>query len=38
MHYPIRDQLLRLGSHVKNHMPDQETVDTILKEECETNG
>lgn len=38
MHYPIRDQLLRLGSHVKNHMPDQVTVDTILKEECETNG
>jgi adenine-specific DNA-methyltransferase len=38
MHYPARDQLLRLGSHVKNHMPDQETVDAILKEECETNG
>lgn len=38
MHYPSRDQLLRLGSHVKNHMPDQETVDTILKEECETYG
>lgn len=36
MHYPTRDQLLLLGSHVKNHMPDQETVDTILKEECET--
>jgi len=38
MHYPSRDQLLRLGSHVKNHMPDQETVDAILKEECETHG
>lgn len=38
MHYPTRDQLLRLGSHVKNHMPDQESVDAILKEECETNG
>ncbi len=38
MHYPTRDQLLRLGSHVKNHMPDQEMVDVILKEECETYG
>ena len=38
MHYPSRDQLIRLGSHVKNHMPDQETVNAILKEECETNG
>ncbi len=37
-HYPSRDQLLRLGSHVKHNMPDQETVDAILKEECETNG
>lgn len=38
MHYPSRDQLLRLGSHVKNRMPDQVTVDAILKEECEANG
>lgn len=38
MHYPTRDQLLRLGAHVKQHMPDQETMDTILKEECENNG
>ncbi|MEK6744073.1 MAG: Eco57I restriction-modification methylase domain-containing protein [Nitrospirota bacterium] len=38
MHYPSREQLIRLGSHVKNHMPDQETVDAILKEECESNG
>jgi adenine-specific DNA-methyltransferase len=38
MHYPSREQLVQLGSHVKNHMPDQETVDTILKEECETHG
>jgi adenine-specific DNA-methyltransferase len=38
MHYPSRDQLIRLGSHVKNLMPDQETVDSILKEECETHG
>lgn len=38
MHYPSHEQLIRLGSHVKNHMPDQEAVDNILKEECETNG
>lgn len=38
MRYPTRDQLIRLGSHVKNHMPDQDTVDTILKKECENNG
>ncbi len=36
--YPTRDQLLRLGTHVKHRMPDQETVDAILKKECENNG
>lgn len=36
--YPTRDQLLRLGTHVKHRMPDQETVDAILKRECESNG
>ena len=35
MRYPSRDQLLRLGSHVKHQMPDQETVDAILNKECE---
>lgn len=38
MRYPTRDQLIGLGSHVKNHMPDQETVDSILKKECEDYG
>jgi len=38
MRYPTRDQLIRLGSHVKHHMPDQKTVDSILKNECEDNG
>lgn len=38
MRYPTRDQLLRLGAHVKYHMPDQETMDTILEKECENNG
>lgn len=38
MHYPTRDQLLRLGAHVKQHMPEQETVDAILKKECVPHG
>jgi adenine-specific DNA-methyltransferase len=38
MRYPSRDQLVRLGSHVKHQMPDQETIDAILKKECETDG
>jgi len=38
MRYPTRDQLIRLGSYVKHHMPDQKTVDLILKKECENNG
>ncbi len=38
MHYPTREQLLRLGAHVKQHLPDQETMDAILKKECETDG
>jgi adenine-specific DNA-methyltransferase len=33
--YPSRDQLMRLGRHVKHRLPAQETVDTILKKECE---
>lgn len=35
MLYPSREQLLRLGSHVKHRMPDQETMDAILNKECE---
>jgi len=38
MSYPTRDQLLRLGAHVKHRIPDQEAVDAILKSECENNG
>ncbi|MBI5181779.1 MAG: Eco57I restriction-modification methylase domain-containing protein [Nitrospirae bacterium] len=37
MRYPSREQLLRLGLHVKHRMPDQKTVDAILKRECENN-
>jgi adenine-specific DNA-methyltransferase len=38
MRYPSREQLLRLGSHVKDRIPDQETVDMILEKECQNNG
>ncbi len=38
MRYPSHDQLVRLGAHVKHHMPDQETIDAVLREVCETNG
>lgn len=38
MRYPTREQLVRLGAHVKDCMPDQEAVDEILKKECENSG
>lgn len=38
MRYPSYEQLLKLGSHVKHRMPDQETIDTILEKECPTHG
>lgn len=38
MRYPSREQLLRLGAHIKNQMPDQEAVDAILEKECRNNG
>ncbi len=38
MRYPSHDQLMRIGAHIKHNMPDQETVDAILKKECENNG
>lgn len=38
MKYPDREQLIRLGSHIKDQMPDQETIDAILLKECEDNG
>ncbi len=34
MHYPSREQLLRLGKHIKKSIPDQETIDDILEQEC----
>jgi len=35
MTYPSRDQLMRLGLHVQERMPDQETINNILEMECE---
>ena len=35
MTYPSRDQLMRLGLHVQDRMPDQEEIDKILEMECE---
>ncbi len=35
MPYPSRDQLMRLGLHVQDRMPEQETIDIILERECE---
>ena len=36
MPYPTHEQLLRLGSHVKETMPDQEAIDAIMEKECES--
>lgn len=38
MRYPSREQLLRLGARVKDRMPDQGIVDSILEQECRNNG
>ena len=35
MPYPTYEQLLRFGSHVKERIPDQETIDAIIEKECE---
>jgi adenine-specific DNA-methyltransferase len=35
MTYPSHEQLMRLGLHIQDRMPDQETIDTILERECE---
>ncbi len=32
--YPTHEQLSRLGSYVKETMPDQETIDAIMEKEC----
>lgn len=34
MPYPTCEQLLRLGSFVKQAMPDQSTIDAIVEKEC----
>ena len=34
MPYPTQEQLARLGTHVTEEMPDQETIDAIIEEEC----
>ncbi|MCF7810229.1 hypothetical protein K9N50_04490 [bacterium] len=34
MHYPTRQQLIRLGKHVNTTMPDQETIDSIIESKC----
>jgi adenine-specific DNA-methyltransferase len=36
MPYPTCQQLLRLGGHVKETMPDQEIIDAIVEKECES--
>ena len=38
MRYPSAEQLIRLGTYVKHQMPDQESLDAILKKECESDG
>jgi len=34
MPYPTHEQLLRLSRHVKDTIPDQETIDKIMEKEC----
>ncbi len=34
MPYPSYEQLLRLGTHVSEQIPEQETVDQIIEKEC----
>ncbi|PIP07347.1 MAG: hypothetical protein CO012_11655 [Syntrophobacterales bacterium CG_4_8_14_3_um_filter_49_14] len=33
MPYPTHEQLVRLGVHLKERMPDQETIDAIIEKE-----
>jgi len=32
--YPTHEQLVRLGAHLNERMPDQETIDAIIEKEC----
>ncbi len=34
MPYPSQEQLLRLGSHIEERMPDQDSIDGIIEKEC----
>ncbi len=34
MPYPTHEQLVRLGAHLNEKMPDQETIDAIIEKEC----
>jgi len=34
MPYPTHEQLVRLGAHLNERMPDQETIDAIIEKEC----
>lgn len=38
MRYPMREQLVQLGAHVKDRMPEQREVDEILGKVCENDG
>jgi adenine-specific DNA-methyltransferase len=38
MVYPAYRQLVRLGAYVKEAMPDQHIIDTIVEKECESGG
>ena len=38
MPYPSRKQLLRIGAHVKDYMPDQAMIDKIVDKECAAHG
>ena len=33
--YPSEKQLMRFGNHVQERMPDQKTIDEIIRKECE---
>ena len=34
MPYPTHEQLVRLGAHLNERIPDQETIDAIIEKEC----
>ncbi|MGO9568996.1 MAG: Eco57I restriction-modification methylase domain-containing protein [Desulfomonilaceae bacterium] len=38
MRYPSREQLTRLGAHVKHQMPQQDLIDIIVERECGSDG